>query len=394
MRARAGKRANALVKVHRPRVLALVTDAFGGHGGIAQYNRDFLGTLATAGCAASVEILARHAGLPEPTPEGIRQRVPRGGRLGYALCSLAVAISQPPDIVFCGHINLAPLAALIARVTKVKLVIQGHGIEVWRRPRRLSCAAVEKSDIVLCVSRHTRRAVLEWANIPPERVLVLPNTVRDVFIPGDGSDFRRSLGLDGKQILLTVGRIDSRERYKGQDRVIEAMPALVAAGHDVAFVILGSGDDRERLERVAQQHGVTQRVVFLGECQSEQLVSAYRAADLFVMPSSGEGFGIAFVEAMACGTPALGFSAGGARDALADGALGLMTEEGALAEAIGRVLSGPGTSRVDLATAVSQRFGRDVFAAGVKAAFARWWNPISTPVPDLLGSGDALPQQC
>ena len=123
-------------------------------------------------------------------------------------------------------------------------------------------------------------------------------------------------------MLLTVGRMDARERYKGHDRVIEALPQLVAAGHDVIYVVVGEGDDVDRLKVSAVEAGVADRVRFIGAVGRETLVDAYRMADLFVMPSTGEGFGIAFLEAMACGTPALGLAIAGAADALADGELG------------------------------------------------------------------------
>ena len=75
--------------------------------------------------------------------------------------------------------------------------------------------------------------------------------------------------------------------------------------------------------------GVADRVRFMGEVGPDILVDAYRMADLFVMPSTGEGFGIAFIEAMACGTPALGLAVCGARDAFGDGELGMLhTEDG------------------------------------------------------------------
>ena len=105
---------------------------------------------------------------------------------------------------------------------------------------------------MLSVSRHTRAAVLAWADMPPERVVVVPNTVGDRFTPGDGSALRAAWGLAGNRVLLTVGRLDARERYKGHDRVIAAMPELVARGHDIAYVVIGDGDDRSRLTEVAR----------------------------------------------------------------------------------------------------------------------------------------------
>ena len=142
-------------------------------------------------------------------------------------------------------------------------------------------------------------------------------------------------------MLLTVGRMDAREGYKGHDRVIAALPQLLAAGHDIVYIVVGEGDDRTRLQNLAAERGLAERVRFVGAIGEDVLVDAYRMADLFVMPSSGEGFGIAFLEAMACGTPALGLAAGGAVDALADGEFGTMASETEFAVVLARLLAAP-----------------------------------------------------
>jgi phosphatidylinositol alpha-1,6-mannosyltransferase len=351
--------------------LALVTEAFGGPGGVAQYNRDFLTALAASGCVGSIRVMPRDAPEIAVLPSGLEQEKPRQGRVAYTIGALARGALWPVDVVFCGHIHLAPVAAAIARLRGAKLVMQAHGIEIWQRPSALWRAAIEASDLILCVSRHTRGAVLNAVRVAPERVVVVPNTVREEFTPGDGDGFRRELGLQGKRLLLTVGRLDSRERYKGQDRIIAALPKLAAKGHDIVYLIAGGGDDQRRLEMLAREGGVAERVRFLGALGSDHLVDAYRAADLFVMASTGEGFGISFLEAMACGTPALGLAVAGAHDALADGALGTMVDEGDLCAAIDRLLTSPRPGRQDLAASVQARFGRDLFAANVRAAFAR-----------------------
>jgi phosphatidylinositol alpha-1,6-mannosyltransferase len=161
-------------------------------------------------------------------------------------------------------------------------------------------------------------------------------------------------------------------RYKGQDRVIVALPTLIAQGQEVLYLIIGEGDDRRRLEAYARALGVTENVKFLGLVDAETLVEAYRAADLFVMPSTGEGFGIAFLEAMASGTPALGLAVGGACDALADGELGVaVSETEALAEAISRELSSRTRDPGHLSSATCVRFGREAFVARVGAALTR-----------------------
>ena len=362
------------------KMLALVTDAFGGRGGIAQYNRDFLGAVVSCGAVSSITVLPRHAVDPALPPEAIRQLPPRPGRVAYTLAAVRAALSRSSDIVFCGHLYMAPLAALIAGHAKAKLIVQMHGIEAWARPKRPQLAAVESADLLLCVSRYTRARVLSWAAIAPERVIVLPNTVGEAFTPGDGAPVQKKWGLEGKRVLLTVGRMDSRERYKGHDRVIEALPQLVTAGHDVIYVVVGDGDDVGRLKIKALRLGVADRVCFMGEVGADILVQAYRMADLFVMPSTGEGFGIAFIEAMACGTRALGLCVRGARDAFGNGELGTTTTEAELSAAIASMLLQPKPDSNALATSVRDRFGRPVFAVQVCEVIRQLLSPsLSLP---------------
>jgi phosphatidylinositol alpha-1,6-mannosyltransferase len=178
-------------------------------------------------------------------------------------------------------------------------------------------------------------------------------------------------GLQGRTVLLSVGRMDTRERYKGHDRVIMALPQLLAAGHDVVYIVLGDGDDLERLLALAAANGVAERVRCMGAVGRETLIEAYRMADIFVMPSTGEGFGIAFLEAMASGTPAIGLDVAGARDALGEGELGTAVAESELADALGRALERPRPDGAALAAAVRRSFGRERFAAGARLALAR-----------------------
>jgi phosphatidylinositol alpha-1,6-mannosyltransferase len=352
-------------------ILALVTDAFGGRGGIAQYNRDFLSSLVDDDSVSSIEVLPRQSPGVEAPPAGIRQASPQDSRSLYTIVAIARALARPVDIVFCGHLYMAPLAAIIACFSRAKLIVQLHGIEAWQQPTWLQRVATDRADVVLCVSRYTRMALLRWSVITPERVVVLSNTVGDAFTPGDGLALRTELGLTGKQVILTVGRLDGRQRYKGNDRVIRIIPDLVARGHDIIYVVAGDGDDRARLEALAIEIGVAERVKFLGPIPPKMLVDAYRMADLFVMPSTGEGFGIAFLEAMATGTPALGLSVAGARDALADGELGTMVPEDELAITISSLLIQKKTDRRTLAESVRARFGHRVFDAAARAVLRR-----------------------
>lgn len=351
-------------------VLALVTDAFGGRGGIAQYNRDFLAAIAPG---VDLRIVPRHA--PDAAtglPEGATQAPPKAGRLAYALAATRETLRWRPLIVFCGHLYMAPLAALLARLVGARLIVQTHGIEAWPRPSTLVRWAVERADMVLAVSRYTRAQLLSWAALDPERVAVLPNTVSERFTPGDRNAARLRFGLGNERVLLTVGRLAASERYKGQDRVIGDLPALVAAGHDVRYLIAGDGDDRPRLEALAAQHGVDDRVRFLGAVTADALPDLYRAADVFVMPSTGEGFGIAYLEAMACGTPAVGLRVKGDADALAPmrpaaGATAALADARTAAPAVlqavlqALVASGTDAHAAERQAHIVLAFGRDVY---------------------------------
>jgi phosphatidylinositol alpha-1,6-mannosyltransferase len=266
---------------------------------------------------------------------------------------------------------MAPLALLIARLKQAKLIIQMHGIEAWQRPISLCRMAVEAANLILCVSRHTRAQVLNWAAITPERVVVLPNTVGVNFTPGDGLKLRSAWGLQGKRVLLSVGRMSAHERYKGHDRVIQTIPKLLDAGHDLVYVIVGEGDDRARLQLLAELEGVADRVYFMGALDHAILVDAYRMADLFVMPSTGESFGIAFLEAMACGTPALGLAVGGAVDVLGEGGLGKAVSEHDFISALELALDHGKPDATALAAAVVSRFGPESFGARAGAVIGR-----------------------
>jgi phosphatidylinositol alpha-1,6-mannosyltransferase len=270
------------------------------------------------------------ADTPAGAPRALTQAPAVPGRARYALAARWSAWRRRPSTVFCGHLYMAPLAALAARIAGARLVVQLHGIEGWDRPSPLRRKAVEAADLVLCVSRYSRARLLSWAAMAPERVAVLPNTVGEQFTPGDRAAARARFGFGPEKVILSVGRLDPRERYKGQDRVIAALPEIIAHGTDVLYVVAGEGADRSRLESLARETGVADRVRFLGAVPAAGLPDLYRAADLFALPSTGEGFGIVYLEAIACGTPALGLAEAGAVDALADGELGRACSEAEL----------------------------------------------------------------
>ena len=148
------------------------------------------------------------------------------------------------------------------------------------------------------------------------------------------------------------------------------MPALRARFPDLVHVVAGSGDDRARLEqRALEVTGNAAAVRFLGFVPEEDLPDLYRLADLYVMPSSQEGFGIVYLEAAACGLKVVSGAGGGSGDAVPDERIGVLVDPSdtkGLVEAIVRLL---GQGRVDQAAVDPYR--RPHFAAAARLLLAR-----------------------
>ena len=354
------------------RILALATEAWGGRGGIAQSTRDLLATLGEMPQVSGIDILPRFQQEPlQKLPTGISQYPARSGKLVYARRALWLSAVQRPDIVYCGHAFMAPLAHLAARAAGARLVLHVHGLEVWEPLSRSIQRGLVASDLVLCVSRHTAGAVAKAAGADPDRCAVIYNTVDNRFVPGDRVTARARFGLTPEALVLsTVSRLDPSQLHKGHDRVIPLLAELARDLPGLTYLIAGTGGDRERLEALACETGAADRVRFLGFVSDADLPDLYRATDLYVMPSHGEGFGIAFVEAMACGTPALGLNMGGANDALRDGELGRAVSETEFIDALKAELAAPPTDRADLADRTRATFGRLRFKTRLAAAMA------------------------
>ncbi len=351
------------------------------------------------------------AGIAESLPSGINQLPPVSGRLPYFHEARRVTERLKPDWVFCGHIYMAAAARHVANRTGAKLWLQIHGIEAWGPPhhpwqeampgsvpnRTPHCLqpwrrrvaerfkgwrrswlgmplahatrkAADSADRVTLVSRYSRSRFLSWAKVAPHRATVLPDTVSERFNwQGDRKSLRQKLALPEGKVLLTVARMSSGEQYKGQDRVIRALPAVAKLQPDIQYWVAGSGDDQPRLAALAKQFEVEERVHFLGRVSNADLPALYRTADLFVMPSTGEGFGISFLEAMACGTPALGLDQDASRDPLQDGGLGIVANPVRLVEGIIAGLTA--VDAQSLAQRTEQLFGRQAFQSQVDALF-------------------------
>jgi glycosyltransferase involved in cell wall biosynthesis len=316
------------------RMLMLLTDGFGGAGGIAKFNRDFLWALDSCNIVERVHALPRLIVEPiksRAIPEAVvYDRKAASGKIAFMIRALAHLVdASQVNLVICGHINLLPAASLMSRLCGARLVLIIHGIEAWERPGNpLSRRLARKVDAFISVSRFSAKKFAAWSGVPIEQTFTLPNGVDlDRFRPQKRDiELLKRYGLQSSRVILTVGRLEPRERYKGIDEVIGVMPLLVKRFPNLKYLIVGDGSDRTRLEVKAAALGLAANIIFTGHIPESEKVAHYNLADAFVMPSSGEGFGIVLIEAAACGIPVVGSKVDGSHEALLDGQLGRLVD--------------------------------------------------------------------
>lgn len=305
-------------------------------------------------------------------PHGLAQLEPVQARIAYSLNAIQLALQLRPGIVYCGHAFMTPLALLVARMVGAQLVTHVHGLELGAPLSRGRRHALAASDLILCVSNDTAARVVEITGADPQKCRVIYNTVDGRFTPGDRAAARRKFAVSqDATVLSTVSRLDPDQRHKGHDRVIPLLKNLAVDFPGIVYLIAGTGRDRDRLEALARSAGCADLVRFLGFVADDDLPDLYRASDLYVMPSHGEGFGIAFVEAMCCGTPALGLDIGGAGDALRDGELGRAVLEQEFGLALRAALLTPPSDPLELAERARAIFGRPAFVKRLAEATAQ-----------------------
>ena len=227
-----------------------------------------------------------------------------------------------PQFVLAAHPNLAVLAIVIRFLSpSTKIIVMTHGIEIWEKMPVHRHRALLSSDIILATSQYNVQKLIELQKIPPRKIRLVPWPLNPTMLrlADMGAGLRVPQGFPRGRVILTVGRWSANERYKGADQLIRAVAELRHALPDVQLVVVGDGDDLPRLKQIATDLAVNEATHFLGDVSREELASCYKNAELFAMPSTGEGFGLVFLEAMAFRKPIVGVAAGGSVDLLIDG---------------------------------------------------------------------------
>jgi phosphatidylinositol alpha-1,6-mannosyltransferase len=251
----------------------------------------------------------------------------------------------------------APLGLLSASMKKAgvkRTVALTHGHEVWWAkvfPFNLLMRRIGSTvDSLTYLGEFTRKAISAALSKEAAHAMVkiAPGIDVDHFKPVDAASLRAELGLTNKKVIVSVGRLVHR---KGQDHLIESMPAILKVHPDAHLLLVGKGPYLEHLAKLVAKNELQDSVSFIGRIQYAELPAYICCGDIFAMPSRSrlmglevEGLGIVYLEASACGLPVIAGKSGGAPDAVIDGTTGLVvdgTNNDEIAKAAIALLSDP-----------------------------------------------------
>ncbi|MCC7365400.1 MAG: glycosyltransferase [Dehalococcoidia bacterium] len=304
--------------------------------------------------APNLRVVRLPAGPPEPIDkEAIARHLPR-----FTRGLLEFAADQPGgyDVVHSHYWQSGRAGAVLARDQRAPHVVMFHTLgEVKNRARiseqeprlriRSERSVARRADAIVTASPHERELLERYYGASPARMHTIPCGVDlDLFQPRDRRDCRQRLGLaQDAPVLLWVGRL---EKLKGVDILVSAVAELEMK--DVTLLIVGGDEHAEGLKAEllaqAEREGIAGAIRFEGAVPHDELPAYYCAADVCVVPSYYESFGLVAVEAMACGTPVVASRVGGLVSTVVDGVTGYLIPwrcPGPFAEKLGVLLENP-----------------------------------------------------
>jgi asparagine synthase (glutamine-hydrolysing) len=244
------------------------------------------------------------------------------------------------ETVILSHVNLLPVGYLIKLFSpKTRLVLIAHGIEAWQTFSAMKQKMLFKCDKILSVSKYTKDVLVKKNGFPAKNIQVLNNCL-DPFLEEPVLKEKECHLLERYHlkkedtVLMTLTRLAARERYKGYDVVIKSLQNLRKTNPGLKYLIVGKYDQKEksRLDKMIAAAELQDHVIFAGFVPDEELADHFNLADIYIMPSEKEGFGIVFIEAMYYNKPVIAGNKDGSTDALLGGKLGLLVNPESIEE--------------------------------------------------------------
>ena len=276
-------------------------------------------------------------------------------------------------IVLAAHPNLALPAACMKACSRIRMIVVAHGVEVWSPLSQVRRRALLCADLVLAPSSDTAEKLVAVQGVSLQRTRRLPWVLSPDVVQMTQTPALLPLpqGFPKGSVILTVARWSASERYKGADDLIRTTCQLRTTVPDLHLVVVGGGDDLPRLQKLALDIGIRDRVHFLDSLSRQELGACYAHSDVFALPSTGEGFGLVFLEAMSFGKPIVATAIGGATDLVENEVNGLLVEPHDIVQLTGALarLFASRQLRVELGRRGSEKVLResrfDVFESGL-----------------------------
>ena len=230
-------------------------------------------------------------------------------------------------LIVATHPHLAvPCECVKLLCPGVRSIVISHGLEVWKQLPFIRRTALQRSDLILSPSSDTAQKLFDIQGVAGQKIRKMAWPLSPDFLQmADHSDQLPSpKGFPEGRIILTVAREAKVDQYKGTDALLFAVSKLCGEFSDLNLVVVGAGDDLPRLRKIADDLGISNRVKFLGSLSREEVAASYSRCEIFALPSTGEGFGLVFLEAMAFAKPLIGVACGGVVDVVEDGVNGIL----------------------------------------------------------------------
>lgn len=275
-----------------------------------------------------------------------------GHRVYFAISSIIKGIGS--DVIILSHVHLLSVALMIKFLSpKTRIIVYAHGVELWRNISKWKSSFLRKNCELWAVSNYTAQKLRDLYQINDRQITILPNCLNPYLeIP---KSFVKPVNLlnryqlyASQPIIFTLARLSSHDLYKGYDLVIESLPELIKSFPTVHYLLAGKADEKEkeRLQKLISELGLETHITITGFLPEEEISKHFLLADVFIMPSRKEGFGIVFIEAAACGCKVIGGNQDGSVQALLDGKLGTLVhpeEKQSIIKAIRKNLNRPRT---------------------------------------------------
>lgn len=306
-------------------------------GGIEKYNQNLV--RATLEVGYSVRIISRNDiedkfdNIPIASYGRIKYDISK--KIAFSLRVLLEVLFFSPDMIICGHINFSPLCYLVSKFLKKKYIVLTYGIDVWHINSSVKLQGLKNANLIISISNFTKEKIVKQIPKLKNKIKLLPPTINSsLFYPKPKPIYlikRHNLKGNNK-IILTVARLKRTEEYKGYYKILDVLPDIVKKIPEIKYILVGSGDDLENIQRYIEKKNLKKIVILTGYIPDNELPDYYNLCDIFIMPSKKEGFGIVFLEALACGKPVIAGNKDGSADVALGGDIGILIDPDNLEE--------------------------------------------------------------